>query len=178
MKGFKKRCFWILFGIIGLIGFLFIVDLAFLQESTLILKANAQNPQYNPGGIEIPRTESSYFPSDLEETITTCSGGCTETASTCVWGCGPTFSLCGTREDPSRGSSGSNRFGQVSILGLFGQSYTFGTCPTLTTCNNSLFGICGSGSYPFGIRIGTEIPTSKTCSGGIFCGRGANTTFI
>ncbi|MGA1840390.1 MAG: hypothetical protein ACMUIU_07170 [bacterium] len=168
MKRFKKRYFWGLFGAIVLIGFLFIVNFCFVQELTIIPKANAQAFQYNWGGVGTGGSHelAGYFPSDLKETITTCSGGCTETASTCAWDCGATFSQCG---------SGS---GQRSGAGLLGGSYTFGICSTSTTCGNSLFGSCMSGSYTFGVCLRTEIPTSNTCSSGIFCGGGGNITLL
>ena len=167
MKRFKKRYFWVLFGVIGLIGFFFIVNFCLVQESTIIPKANAQSYQYNWGGVGTgaAQTLNAYFPSDLRETITTCSG-CTETASTCAWDCGATFSQCVSRS------------GQGSGAGLLGGSYTFGICPTSTTCGNSLFGSCISGSYTFGVCIGPELPTSSTCSSGILCGGGGNATIL
>ncbi|MGA1864519.1 MAG: hypothetical protein ACMUHX_05605 [bacterium] len=168
MKRFKKRYFWVLFGVICLIGFLFIINFYFVQEPTIIPRANAQAFQYNWGGVGTGAGQvlNSYFPSDLRETITTCSGGCAETASTCAWDCGATFSQCG---------SGS---GQRSGSGLLGGSYTFGICSTSTTCGNSLFGSCISGSYTFGVCISPEIPTSSTCSNSILCGGGGNTTLL
>jgi hypothetical protein len=139
-----------------------------------------QNVLFNffPGDVAF-QPQAAYFPADIMfpgdiigksdgktkmRTILTCSG-CALTMSTCEWNCGVTFSQCGSRA------------GQGSIPGLFGGNYTFGTCPTSTTCGSSLFGSCSGGSYTFGTCPGTSLTTLMTCSGGIFCGGGGSTTF-